>query len=133
MEYVQFTIQSSDQRHSMPDQDQSSMLKVICSQRDRFRARLRETEEVYSILYLYFASSHLITFTLNPTFVFYQEIRHLKENIRMITVDLEKTKADNVKLYGKIRYVQDYSNEKLVSRGPKKVCHFLIYQSYCSY
>lgn len=71
MEYVQFTIQSSDQRHSMPDQDQSSMLKVICSQRDRFRARLRETEEVYSILYLYFASSHLITFTLNPTFVFY--------------------------------------------------------------
>ncbi|KMZ66012.1 putative Protein CASP [Zostera marina] len=85
--------ESSDQRHSMPDQDQSSMLKVICSQRDRFRARLRETEE---------------------------EIRHLKENIRMITVDLEKTKADNVKLYGKIRYVQDYSNEKLVSRGPKK-------------
>lgn len=47
----------------------------------------------------------------------------------MLTVDLEKTKADNVKLYGKIRYVQDYSNEKLVSRGPKKVCDFLLYYS----
>lgn len=38
----------------------------------------------------------------------------------MLTVELENTKADNVKLYGKIRYVQDYSLEKLSSRGPKK-------------
>lgn len=37
--------QNVDQRHAL-DQDQSSMLKVICSQRDRFRTRLRETEEV---------------------------------------------------------------------------------------
>lgn len=28
------------------DEDENSMLKVICSQRDRFRQRLRETEEV---------------------------------------------------------------------------------------
>jgi CASP C terminal len=39
----------------------------------------------------------------------------------MLSVELEKTKADNVQLYGKIRYVQDYSQEKLVSRAPKKV------------
>lgn len=38
--------QSSEQRRAASDQDQSSMLKVICNQRDRFRARLRETEEV---------------------------------------------------------------------------------------
>lgn len=43
----------------------------------------------------------------------------------MLAVELEKTKADNVKLYGKIRYVQDYNNEKLVSRGPKKVLYTL--------
>lgn len=85
--------EGSDQRHISSDQDQSSMLKVICNQRDRFRARLRETEE---------------------------EIRQLKEKIGVLTEELEKTKADNVKLYGKIRYVQDYSFEKLVSRGPKK-------------
>lgn len=76
-----------------PDQEQSSMLKVIINQRDRFRARLRETEE---------------------------EIRQLKEKISMLSVELEKTKADNVKLYGKIRYVQDYNLDKVVSRGSKK-------------
>ncbi|KAF5957770.1 hypothetical protein HYC85_004995 [Camellia sinensis] len=77
--------ENADQRHVSSDQDQSSMLKVICNQRDRFRARLRETEE---------------------------EIRQLKERIGVLTVELEKTKADNVKLYGKIRYVQDYNLEK---------------------
>ncbi|KAL7160999.1 hypothetical protein ACSBR2_041614 [Camellia fascicularis] len=85
--------QNADQRHVSSDQDQSSMLKVICNQRDRFRARLRETEE---------------------------EIRQLKEKIGVLTVELERTKADNVKLYGKIRYVQDYNLEKVVSRGSKK-------------
>ncbi|KAK9091184.1 hypothetical protein Sjap_024361 [Stephania japonica] len=83
--------ENGDQRHG--GQDQSSMLKVICNQRDRFRTRLREREE---------------------------EVRQLKEKIGMLTVDLEKTKADNVKLYGKIRYVQDYNLEKVVSRGAKK-------------
>ncbi|XP_057474172.1 protein CASP-like [Actinidia eriantha] len=85
--------ENADHRHVSSDQDQSSMLKVICNQRDRFRARLRETEE---------------------------EIRQLKENIGVLTAELEKTKADNVKLYGKIRYVQDYNHEKVVSRGSKK-------------
>lgn len=86
--------ENTDQKHvSSFDQDQSSMLKVICNQRDRFRTRLRETEE---------------------------EIRQLKEKISLLTVELEKCKADNVKLYGKIRYVQDYNLEKVVSRGSKK-------------
>ncbi|KVI04457.1 CASP, C-terminal [Cynara cardunculus var. scolymus] len=67
--------ENADHKHVSSDQDQNSMLKVICNQRDRFRARLRETEE---------------------------------------------TKADNVKLYGKIRYVQDYNLEKVVSRGSRK-------------
>ncbi|OEL35962.1 Protein CASP [Dichanthelium oligosanthes] len=85
--------EGTDPRHASLDQDQNSMLKVICNQRDRFRARLRETEE---------------------------ELRKLKEKYEMLTVELEKTKADNVQLYGKIRYVQDYSHDKIVSRGPKK-------------
>uniref|UniRef100_A0A2P2M2C4 Uncharacterized protein MANES_01G012900 n=1 Tax=Rhizophora mucronata TaxID=61149 RepID=A0A2P2M2C4_RHIMU len=84
--------ENTDHKH-VSDQDQSSMLKVICSQRDRFRTRLRETEE---------------------------EIRQLKEKIGELTVELEKTKADNVKLYGKIRYIQDYNLEKVVSRGSRK-------------
>ncbi|CAA0829179.1 Protein CASP [Striga hermonthica] len=86
-------VDNSEQRRAPSDLDQSSMLKVICNQRDRFRARLRETEE---------------------------EIRKLNERIGMLTTELEKTKADNVKLYGKIRYVQDYNAEKVISRGSKK-------------
>ncbi|KAJ3672902.1 hypothetical protein LUZ60_006276 [Juncus effusus] len=87
------TTEGTEQRHLPMDQDQNSMLKVICNQRDRFKNRLRETEE---------------------------ENRRLKEKLDMLTVELEKTKADNVQLYGKIRYVQDYSQDKLVSRAPKK-------------
>lgn len=87
------SFENAEQRHVPSDQDQNSMLKVICNQRDRFRARLRETEE---------------------------EIRQLKEKIGMLNTELEKTKADNVKLYGKIRYIQDYNSEKVISRGSKK-------------
>ncbi|CAM8978180.1 unnamed protein product [Rhodiola kirilowii] len=86
--------ESTTDHKSIPsNQDQTSMLKVICNQRDRFRSRLQETEE---------------------------EIRQLTEKIGTLTTELEKTKADNVKLYGKIRYVQDYSLEKVVSRGSRK-------------
>ncbi|KAF9671425.1 hypothetical protein SADUNF_Sadunf12G0046300 [Salix dunnii] len=92
---------NADQKHVL-DQDQSSMLKVICNQRDRFRARLRETEEACYMLCNLF------------------EVRQLKEKIGVLAAELEKTKADNVKLYGKIRYVQDYNLEKVVSRGSKK-------------
>ncbi|KHG16209.1 Protein CASP -like protein [Gossypium arboreum] len=92
-ETVRPHMENTDQKQVSADQDQSSMLKVICNQRDRFRARLRETEE---------------------------EIRQLKEKIGELTTELEKTKADNVKLYGKIRYVQDYNQEKVISRGSKK-------------
>lgn len=45
----------------------------------------------------------------------------MKEQIGVLTAELEKTKADNVQLYGKIRFVQDYNNEKVISRGSKKV------------
>ncbi|KAL8031031.1 hypothetical protein ABFX02_13G000300 [Erythranthe guttata] len=86
-------VENAEQRRAPSDLDQSSMLKVICNQRDRFRARLRETEE---------------------------EIRTLNEKIGTLTTELEKTKTDNVKLYGKIRYVQDYNSEKVISRGSKK-------------
>jgi homeobox protein cut-like len=60
----------------------------------------------------------------------------LKEKIGVLTVELEKTKADNVKLYGKIRYVQDYNHEKVVSRGSKRVLHcnsiFICFPDYRS-
>uniref|UniRef100_A0A2P2M2E6 Protein CASP n=1 Tax=Rhizophora mucronata TaxID=61149 RepID=A0A2P2M2E6_RHIMU len=48
--------ENTDHKH-VSDQDQSSMLKVICSQRDRFRTRLRETEEVSTP----FLETHFLT------------------------------------------------------------------------
>lgn len=48
-----FLGQNSEQRRAPADLDQSSMLKVICNQRDRFRARLQETEEVCHPLTLF--------------------------------------------------------------------------------
>ena len=50
----------------------------------------------------------------------------MKEKIGVLTVELEKSKADNVKLYGKIRYVQDYNHEKVISRGSKKVFNVFL-------
>ncbi|EPS62295.1 hypothetical protein M569_12496, partial [Genlisea aurea] len=41
---------SEQRRGGTSETDQSSMLKVICNQRDRFRVRLRETEEVRGTL-----------------------------------------------------------------------------------
>ncbi|KAJ7538419.1 hypothetical protein O6H91_11G047000 [Diphasiastrum complanatum] len=79
-------------RKGMVD-EQNSMLEVICSQRDRFRHRLRETEE---------------------------ELRQMREKCIMLSSDLERSQADNVKLYEKIRYIQDYTTERPISRGPKK-------------
>ncbi|MFQ6638159.1 hypothetical protein Gotur_012985 [Gossypium turneri] len=71
-----------DQKQVSSDKDQTSMLKVICNQRNRFRARLQETEE---------------------------EIRQLKEKIRAQTADLEKTKTDNLKFFHSItfKYAED--------------------------
>ncbi|KAG9140503.1 hypothetical protein Leryth_024830 [Lithospermum erythrorhizon] len=85
--------ENAEHKNATMDQDQSSMLKVICNQRDRFRTRLQETEE---------------------------EIRQLKEKIGVLTTELQKTKADNVKLYERMRYVQDYNSEKIISRGSRK-------------
>jgi homeobox protein cut-like len=55
--YLPILVQNADQKHVSVDQDQSSMLKVICNQRDRFRARLRETEEACYMLYNLFVNA----------------------------------------------------------------------------
>ncbi|CAI0450642.1 unnamed protein product [Linum tenue] len=87
-----------DQKHVSSDRDQSSMLKVILVQ-------------------AFMSYEDDFTWTV---FGMHQEIRQLKERIGALTQELEKSKADNVKLYGKMRYVQDYNLEKVVSRGASK-------------
>ncbi|KAH7365061.1 hypothetical protein KP509_18G007100 [Ceratopteris richardii] len=84
---------ASDISKEAEDEEQNSMLQVICSQRDRFRQRLRETEE---------------------------ELRILQDKNKALAAELEKYKADNLKLYEKMRYIQDYTQERPFSRGSKK-------------
>jgi homeobox protein cut-like len=53
-----------------------------------------------------------------------QELRMARDKCQALTVDLERSKADNVKLYEKMRFVQDYSQQKPTKgRSGKKVNH----------
>lgn len=67
-----------------PDQHQgaeSSMLEIVSEQRNRFRKRLNEVEE---------------------------ENQNLKTTIDELKIERDKLKSDNVKMYEKIRYLENY-------------------------
>lgn len=70
------------------------MLAVIAGQRDRFKQRMNQLDE---------------------------ELRTAKDRIRTLSSDLERIKADNVALYEKMRFVQDYQKGDLTARGGRKV------------
>ncbi|CAI5476648.1 unnamed protein product [Closterium sp. Yama58-4] len=63
--------------------DDDSVLMVVCGQRDRFRQRMGELEE---------------------------ELRAERERSSKLAAEVERLKADNVKLYERMRYVQDYTS-----------------------
>ncbi|GLJ49086.1 hypothetical protein SUGI_1035530 [Cryptomeria japonica] len=86
-------LEKNEHKRVQVDEEQNSMLQVICSQRDRFRQRLREAEE---------------------------DLRQAQENIKVLEAELEKSKADNVKLYEKIRYIQDYTKDWPISRAKRR-------------
>jgi len=90
---IWFQKQQNGSGNAPGEEDQNSMLAVICSQRNRFRQRLRETEE---------------------------ELRLARDRCQALAADLERSKADNVKLYEKMRFVQDYTQERPMPRGKKR-------------
>lgn len=92
------------------------MLGMLVVLKFIFLINMLLSKDAYLLCETWLCITDLIIFCFS-----YQELRRLKEKYEMLTVELEKTKADNVQLYGKIRYVQDYSQDKIVSRGPKKV------------
>ncbi|CAI7819911.1 unnamed protein product [Closterium sp. NIES-53] len=63
--------------------DDDSVLMVVCGQRDRFRQRMGELEE---------------------------ELRAERERSGKLAAEVDRLKADNVKLYERMRYVQDYTS-----------------------
>ncbi|GBG59515.1 hypothetical protein CBR_g38539 [Chara braunii] len=72
------------------EEDDHSVLAVVCGQRDRFKQRMNELEE---------------------------ELRRVLERVKVQALELERSKSDNVKLYEKIRFVQEYQNDRMQSRG----------------
>lgn len=50
-----------------------------------------------------------------------QELTAARDKCQALMSELERSKADNVKLYEKMRYVQDYTMDRPVPRAPKKV------------
>jgi len=62
----------------------SSMVKVLAGQRDRFKARAVELEEA---------------------------VRQMRQQEQRWVAELEQLKADNLALYERIKYVQDYQGE----------------------
>lgn len=48
-----------------------------------------------------------------------QELRLARDRCQALAADLERSKADNVKLYEKMRFVQDYTQERPMPRGKK--------------
>eukprot|EP00850_Spirogloea_muscicola_P007234 SM000036S13278 [mRNA] locus=s36:367483:372899:+ [translate_table: standard] len=89
----EFMQRSTSKGGGLAQDDDNSMLAVVCGQRDRFRQKLMELEE---------------------------ELRLVKEKLRGITADYDRTKLDNVKLYEKMRYVQEYSKDGPQPRGARK-------------
>lgn len=53
--------------------------------------------------------------------VIVQELRVARDRCQALTADLERSKADNIKLYEKMRFVQDYSKDRPISRNKSKV------------
>ncbi|KAH9318263.1 hypothetical protein KI387_020032, partial [Taxus chinensis] len=86
-------LEKTEHKKGQVDEEQNSMLQVICSQRDRFRQRLREAEE---------------------------DLRQVQEKLKALEAELERSKVDNVKLYEKIRYIQDYTRDLPISRAKKR-------------
>eukprot|EP00252_Welwitschia_mirabilis_P002877 TRINITY_DN12898_c0_g1_i1.p1 TRINITY_DN12898_c0_g1~~TRINITY_DN12898_c0_g1_i1.p1 ORF type:complete len:699 (+),score=193.82 TRINITY_DN12898_c0_g1_i1:213-2309(+) len=86
-------LEKNEHNKGQADEEQNSMLQVIISQRDRFRQRLRETEE---------------------------DLRQAQEKNKTLVAELERCREDNVKLYEKIRYIQDYTKDWPISRGQRK-------------
>lgn len=53
-----------------------------------------------------------------------QELRLARDRCQALAADLERSKADNVKLYEKMRFVQDYTQDRPMPRGKKVDPHF---------
>ncbi|KAF9230537.1 CASP C terminal-domain-containing protein [Melanogaster broomeanus] len=80
----------------------TSILPIVTSQRDRFRARNAELEE----------ASHAFALPLPKN----QELRRQFHTISELRSEIKSLQSDNLKLYEKVRYMQSYRETSSVSQ-----------------
>lgn len=80
----------------------TSILPIVTSQRDRFRQRNAELEEV-CFLPLWRISDLELSWV--------QELRKQFESISDLRAEIKSLQADNLKLYEKVRYMQSYRTD----------------------
>jgi len=88
----------------------TSILPIVTSQRDRFRQRNAELEDVCISISSIIANSVI-------TYHFLQELRKQFQVISDLRTEIKNLQADNLKLYEKVRYMQSY-REEAGSRPP---------------
>lgn len=94
----------------LPQGQMDSLLSIISSQRERFRSRNQELEAVSfprmppQTTCLLFARVLTFHFFLLPL----QENRSLQQTMQALQNELDSLRADNIKLYEKIKFLQSY-------------------------
>lgn len=109
----------------LPQGQMDSLLSIISSQRERFRSRNQELEivshhlshafTVFLALFFFFLFSipHLIASSRIPL----QENRSMQQTMQALQNELDSLRADNIKLYEKIKFLQGYAG-----RVRRRVC-----------
>ncbi len=82
----------------------------MTSQRDRFRQRNAELEEV-GLSFPFKCVAHLLIR------IYKQELRKQFETISDLRTEIKSLQADNLKLYEKVRYMQSYRTDASTSAG----------------
>lgn len=88
-----------------------SLLSIISSQRERFRSRNQELEVVSRRLVLR-ASASFLRWCESPAVcllhLHLQENRSMQQTMQALQNELDSLRADNIKLYEKIKFLQSY-------------------------
>jgi len=83
-----------------------SLLSIVTSQRERFKERNSQLEEVH--LFSNFVYNMLVMYWL-------QECGQLHNSNRLLRQEADMLRADNVKLYEKVKFLQCYPSNSSVS------------------
>lgn len=98
----------------LPQGQMDSLLSIISSQRERFRSRNQELEAVSHPLSptlcipgSFFLRETVFLICLFPLFAL-QESRSMQQTMQALQSELDSLRADNIKLYEKIKFLQSY-------------------------